>query len=278
MPVITDPRESKRYWNRLEEYFSKHVLNPKSGFCCEHGKACRDSAKRRATRSPPASSVTWETGTQSRRKASQCGYSSSPMQVGRDEVIDMDTRHGQILERIEKPRRNPHMRGVVQVLQVLFGLEPGGVVEKIHNNSHVLEAYAMANSVLCSNLPTGGQSRRGEPTHTMWKKCREHLRQTIVLLKPTIIVTQGNVPRDALGTVVDRCDPTIHDRVDRVTVGGVQAIWCKLWHPAARGYWGDAGHFRDAMPANLPYRSSLLREKIGSEKCTMRCKTARVPI
>ena len=183
-----------------------------------------------------------------------------PMQVGRDEVIDMDKRRGQILGRVENPR-NPHMRGVVQVLQVLFGLEPGGVVEKIHNNSHVLEAYAMANSTLCSNLPTGGQSRRGEPTRTMSKNCREHLRQTIVLLKPTIIVTQGSAPRDALGTVVDRCEP-IRDRVDRVTVGGVQAIWCKLWHPAAPRYWGDAGHFREiAVPALRHVRHLALSQQ-----------------
>lgn len=260
MPVRTDPRESKRYWNRLEEYCSKHVLNPKSGFCCEHGEACRDSAESRSN----AFAAGQLSYVGDRYAVEAEGIPMRilvvPMQVGRDEVVDMDKRRGQILGRIENPR-NPHMRGVVQVLQVLFGLEPGGVVEKIHNNSHVLEAYAMANSVLCSNLPTGGKSRRGEPTRTMWKNCREHLRQTIVLLKPTIIVTQGNAPRDALGTVVDRCEP-IGDRVDRVTVGGVQATWCKLWHPAAPRYWGDAGHFREiAVPALRHVRHLALSQQ-----------------
>ena len=251
MPVITDPRASKRYWNRLEEYCSKRVLNPESGFCCEHGEACRNSAE----------------GPGNGFAAGQLSYVGdgyaveidgipmrilvAAMQVGSNEVIDMEKRRGQIRGRIEEsPReRNPHMRGVVQVLQVLFGLEPGGVVESIHNSSHVLEAYAMANSVLCSNLPTGGRSRRGSPTRAMLANCREHLRQTVALLEPTIIVTQGNAARDALGQAVDRYE-RVRDRVAHAQTGDVRAIWCELWHPAAWGYWGDTGHFNeDAAPA-----------------------------
>lgn len=258
MPVITDPRASKRYWNRLEEYCSRRVLNPKSGFCCERGEACRNSAE----------------GPGNAFAAGQLSYVGdgyaveidgipmrilvAAMQVGSSEVIDMKRRRGQIRGRIpESPReRNPHMRGVVQVLQVLFGLEPGGVVEKIHNSSHVLEAYAMANSVLCSNLPTGGRSRRGSPTRAMLTNCREHLRQTIALLEPTIIVTQGNAPAKALGQAVDRYE-RVRDRVAQVKAGDARAVCCELWHPAAWGYWGDTGHFNTAAVPALRYARHL---------------------
>ncbi len=258
MPVITDPRASKRYWKRLEEYCSRRVLNPESGFCCERGEACRNSAE----------------GPGNAFAAGQLSYVGdgyaveidgipmrilvAAMQVGSSEVIDMKRRRGQIRARIpESPReRNPHMRGVVQVLQVLFGLEPGGVVEKIHNSSHVLEAYAMANSVLCSNLPTGGRSRRGSPTRAMLTNCREHLRQTIALLEPTIIVTQGNAPAKALGQAVDRYE-RVRDRVAQVKAGDARAVCCELWHPAAWGYWGDTGHFNTAAVPALRYARHL---------------------
>ena len=242
MPVVTDQEASERYRQRLEEYCSKHVLNPKSGFCCEHGEACHSSVggKRNSFAAGQLSYV--GDGYAAEIDGRPMRILVVPMQVGRGADIDMDRRRGQVLECKKPSRRNPHMRAVVEVLQVLFGLEPGGVVEKINNNSHVLEAYAMANSVLCSNLS-------GSPTDAMLENCREHLRQTIALLKPTIIVTQGNVPRDTFRKAVDRYKPTIYDRVGRATIKGVQAVCCEILLPSP-GYYGPEGHFcQVAVPA-----------------------------
>jgi len=92
------------------------------------------------------------------------------MQVGDAEApVTMSRRRDQVRSRIaEVPaQRNAHMRGVTYALQLLFGLEPGVDGEHLDDGAHVLDAYAMANSTLCSNLPTSGASRRGAPTRTM---------------------------------------------------------------------------------------------------------------
>ena len=246
MSVRTDPSESKRYWNRLEAYCSMHVLKPKSefsksGFCCEYGEACRSSVggKRNSFAAGQLSYV--GDGYAVEIDGRPMRILVVPVQVGEDEVNDMDKRRKQVLECRDPSRRPPHMCAVVEVLQVLFGLEPGGVVERINRNSHVLEAYAMANSVLCSNLS-------GNPTGAMLKNCREHLSQTIELLEPTIIVTQGNVPRDTFREAVDRYEP-ICERVARVTIKGVQAVCCEILLPSP-GYYGPKGHFcQVAVPA-----------------------------
>ena len=242
MSVVTDQEASERYRQRLEEYCSKHVLGPNSGFCCEHGEACRSSVggKRNSFAAGQLSYV--GDGYAVEIDGRPMRILIVPIQVGRDQVIDMGTRREQIRACIDPSRQNQHMRAVVEVLQVLFGLEPGGIVKQIDSNSHVLEAYAMANSVLCSNLS-------GSPTDAMLKNCREHLRQTIELLEPTIIVTQGNVPRDTLRKAVDRYEPTIYDRVARVTIKGVQAVCCEILLPSP-GFFGSEGHFRQvAVPA-----------------------------
>ena len=263
-PVVTNQDDSKRYWNRLEEYCSENVLNPRTGFCCGHKKACRSSAERNcSSREEKDNSFS----------AGQLSYVGDgyaveiggkpmrilvvPMQVGKKrDGISMKERREQVLERIPHPGkdRNKHMPGVIQVLQVLMDLDQSGKV-KIDDGRHVLEAYAMANSVLCSNLPTGGRSRRGSPTDDMLTNCREHLRQTIVLLEPTIIVSQGDVPAKALWDTVDGNEP-IRDRVARVTVEGVQAIYCELRHPSWSGW---AKHFREeGRPALLHARELAL--------------------
>lgn len=230
---------------------------PNSQFCCEHEAACRSSAERNGKKFAAGQLSYVGDGYAAKIDGRPMRILVVPMQVGSDEVIDMDRRREQILECKNPSRRNPHMRAVVEVLQVLFGLEPGGVVEKINNNSHVLEAYAMANSVLCSNLS-------GSPTDAMLENCREHLSQTIALLKPTIIVTQGNVPRDTFRKVVGRRYEPICDRVARVTIKGVQAVCCEIRLPS-QGFYGPEGHFCQVAVPALERARELALDKTPDE-------------
>jgi hypothetical protein len=129
------------------------------------------------------------------------------MQVGDAEApVTMTRRSEQITARIpETPgKRNPHMRGVTRALQLLHGM--GLENEYLGDGSHVLRAYAMANSVLCSALPTGGKSRRGRPTDVMLGNCAPHLSDTLDVLDPTVVHTQGADTRVAVERLVRMVD------------------------------------------------------------------------
>jgi hypothetical protein len=53
---------------------------------------------------------------------------------------------------------------------------------------HVFDCFAMANATLCSRV---GNDASGQGTSTMFTNCQVHLRETIHLLRPTVIVAQG---------------------------------------------------------------------------------------
>jgi hypothetical protein len=122
------------------------------------------------------------------------------------------------------------MRGTTRALQVLFGLDLA--CERLDDGTHVLDAYAMANSVLCSALPTGGASRRGKPTDTMLRNCSQYLARTIEVLRPTIVHTQGIDTRLAVERV-SRPVAMHSDAVSVAEIGAHRFVLCALSHPAA---------------------------------------------
>jgi hypothetical protein len=187
------------------------------------------------------------------------------MQVGDDEApVSMLRRREQVRERIPQTfgQRNQHMAGVTTALRVLFGGEPGAdregeLLPTPAGDVHVLDAYAMANSVMCSRRP--GEGREGAPSRRMIENCSRHLRTTVEVLEPTIIHSQGRSMALSTHQAVERiCDGVdrIDDEVALVTVGGVSAVWCSLKHPARN--WGQLGrrYLHDvAVPALRRTRS-----------------------
>jgi len=159
----------------------------------------------------------------------------------------MERRREQIRQRVPETygQRNQHMAGVTTALRVLFGGEPGAdrdgeLLATPDGPVHVLDAYAMANSVLCSRRP--GPGREGAPTSTMISNCSPYLRATIKALQPTVIHSQGRAAgsstHQAVERVVDQVSE-IDEHVARVRIGEVEAIWCSLRHPARN--WGQLG-------------------------------------
>lgn len=238
MTIQTDRSESAEYGDELREYLHR-VVSPDGHFCCNSASRCESSIR------PEHGLASGQLSYVGR------GYAASDdgrdlrilvisMQVGDNEApVTMERRHEQIQIRVPQlPKdRNAHMRGVTYALQVLFGRQPGPADEHLDDGTHVLDAYAMTNSTLCSNLPTGGRSRRGEPTPVMLKRCGEHLRRTVEILQPTIIHTQGRKragasTHSAFEAIVDECD-RVSDWNARVRIGDVEAVWCSLPHPSA---------------------------------------------
>jgi hypothetical protein len=184
-----DWQSSRTYSDRLNTYFTR-IVSPDGQFICPDAAECRNSAP------GVAGGQLFYVG-----DAYACSVDGRSfrvlvvsMQVGDAEApVTMARRTEQVLERVpQRPgQRNPHMRGVTRALQLLHGLTINSGDERLADGTHVLRAYAMPNSVLCSALPTGGKSRRGSPTSTMLENCAPHLKATLLTLEPTILQVQG---------------------------------------------------------------------------------------
>lgn len=152
------------------------------------------------------------------------------MQVGDREAPVTMVRRAEQISGVVGGKRNPHMRGVIRAVQLLHGLDLDN--EHLSGDTHVLRAYSMANSVLCSALPTNGESRRGEPTKAMLQNCSEHLSRTVGALEPTIVHTQGAgtlVAIESITGLITRHSP----EVATIEHGDRTMVLCSTSHPAA---------------------------------------------
>jgi hypothetical protein len=245
------------YLERLTDELRGDVLDEQGTFCCRSGPVCRSSVKTDGFAAGQMSYV-------GDHYAPQSGYGPLrilvvSMQVGDDQApVTMTQRRQQVRTRIPERfgQRNQHMAGVTTALPILFGAEPGSdrdgeFLDTPAGPVHVLDAYAMANSVLCSRRP--GAGREGAPSPTMITNCGRHLRATIEALEPTIIHSQGRAASWSTHQAVERITDDaqqLDEHLSRVRVGSVEAIWCSLRHPSRN--WAQLGrsYLRDtAAPA-----------------------------
>lgn len=186
-----------------------------------------------------------------------------PMQTGRDDHhVTMEQRTAQVdsAKPISARRmpRTPHMDGTALALKVLLGLDPEDD-DEVAPGLHVFDCFAMANATLCSYLrPAMGSA--GEGTATMRQQCRAHLRRTIAVLEPTVIVAQGTGgPSTAVADVLGislRPRQTTAVRAPHGTIGVAL-----LSHPAREWNSPQRRVFRDeVMPALRRARACALGE------------------
>lgn len=235
MTTVVDELVSNRYRSALEKFLQGRVLDKDENFICASGTSCCASAESRGFGFAAGQLSYVGSGYACRTAGQPIRIVVVSMQVGDSEApVTMRRRSEQVLARVpERPgQRNPHMRGVTRALQLLHGLsiDPGD--ELLADGTHVLAAYAMPNSVLCSALPTGGRSRRGKPTPTMLRECAGHLEATIGVLEPTIIHTQGVDTLqaiDGMATTIEQHS----DEVSTISIDGQSSVLCAASHPAA---------------------------------------------
>jgi hypothetical protein len=86
--------------------------------------------------------------------------------------------------------RTPHMDGTALALKVLLGLPVDGkeTIAFDGERAHVFDCFAMANATLCSRV---GTDASGQGSSTMFEQCLHHLRRTIGVLMPNVVVAQG---------------------------------------------------------------------------------------
>lgn len=262
--ATTDPVASLVFRDALDRGVASQVLGPHGEFVCRFEPTCRPSVKANGFAAGQLSYIGDHYA--AAQGALPLRILIVSMQVGDDEApVTLGRRREQIRTRIPQAfgERNQHMMGVTTSLRVLFGGDPGEDREGEFLSTptgpvHVLDAYAMANSVLCSNRPGGG--REGSPTATMLRNCSEHLSETVRALKPTIVHSQGRGQSGSTHQAVERVARRVNwldEYVAEAEIGGMPVVWCSLRHPARN--WAQLGRrylWETAVPALRLARSA----------------------
>ena len=154
--------------------------------------------------------------------------------------------------------RNPHMRGTTSALRVIFGKGLGADYEGewVHPENgepfHIFQGFALVNRLLCYAGPGKGSQARG--TRRMVSNCGDHLTETLSILKPTILILQG----DKAATTWNILTPgrPYSDFVHEAFLGEHRMVVCEFSHPAARKElrWGanlDAPYLTEIVEPSL---------------------------
>ena len=163
-------------------------------------------------------------------------------------------RTAEVRQLVGEPWRswNPHMRGVGLALRLAFGGDLGDDDRGLHLQTsdgpvHVLDAYAMANLLLCSAVQLGTVRSRSTPT--MRRNCAPHLGATLDVLEPTLVISQGRTVSAPFATLVD----VVAEPAPAVRVcerNGRRFVWVDLHHPTYAWSWLSHPYLhRTAAPA-----------------------------
>lgn len=277
-PVITTDRNATaRRVTRLAAYMSASVLDDEKAFRCSSFRSCKESAETKP-------GVRFFEG-----QLSHVGLhydttvDSAPFRVlivpldaghERSRVSLIERREEQVRVRIGESwsDRNPHMKGVVLALRLAFGGRvgidsEGEWLETAGEPVHVFDAFAMANLTLCSAIVPRANSRpsgtTSKTTATMRCNCFAHLKSTISILQPNLIIGQGAPVRDTLREKFD-LERQLADFVWIASLGGARFVWVPLKHPTRNWRSPKSAYLRDVVTPSI----SLAREaalRLGTE-------------
>ena len=94
--------------------------------------------------------------------------------------------------------------------------------------AHLFEAYAMANLMMCSAVATGTMHSRS--TGMMRGSCARHLRATIGILQPTLVISEGAGLDEPLCAALGVTKP-MSKTLPRCDLDGNQFVRASLRHP-----------------------------------------------
>jgi hypothetical protein len=251
---------------------TRHVLDG-DDFVCSSGARCRASTREGCSFSEAHLShvgrnfdITDGSGRPRRvmivgRQASARGVPHTDMQDRYRAIHDEGGLRRRMYSDGEHERRNPHLRGTVLALQVLFDLPTDGLhdnefVDLPGGKAHVFDCCAILNRTLCSSHRVGSSS--GRPTATMVANCERHLSATSSILEPTIVVLQGaDVWRWSAAVLRPR--ERVSDHLVRCDIGGSRVSVCTFMHPSS---WGRTRWDRPTSPYFLEVVKPTLEHAI----------------
>lgn len=240
--VFTANQESSAaYFNALNEYMENNVLHPDNGFICKYGEKCEASCRADNREFYPGQLSHVGPLYDLKRdgkpfrviiSGAEYGYPEKPHSLkDRTEVVNNCVPD------------NPHMRGTLCLLQVLFGEEPdnGALDMTINGKSEkIFHAFSLSNYLLCSGIQN--ESPTMAFTGHMTKYCRDHYQKTLEILQPQMVILEGG---RAWEFFWERYDISLNHRnpaIETIEVGENPILVLPLYHPSYRGkFWGAAG-------------------------------------
>ena len=221
---------------RLESYLSASVWNPDEGFICKSAIGCRSSAEKAGASFYEAQGHMVGPCYDTRVDGTPHRVVVLPMETGEPKqhrTVEQRTQDVLDAGKLSFGQRNQHMRGVTFALRLAFGLGVDADTEHIQfadgSRAHLFDAYAMTNLLLCSAVDHGTAKSRA--TGMMRKSCSRHLRATLEILQPTLVISQGagldNTLFSALGVT-----RSIAANVTACDLNGNSFVWVSLRHPS----------------------------------------------
>jgi hypothetical protein len=261
---------SKRAIEQLDAYFGQNVVG------CGHMGSCRLSAERKGfcfnpTQLPHVGAAYDLSGDGRPWRIAVCGQEAGKPIPYRSIA---ERSPGMSAGGRTKPftERNPHMQGTTNALRLLFGrpLSPDPKDENIIINGeyrHIYDAFALINALSCSST-VAAAGKNGKATTEMKRNCVEHLRATVQILRPTVLVVQGNIA----GGMLRKAFPSM--QVFGKTGGlipGLGTAVALLSHPSARDDWrrgerGERTHLKWAA-LDSPYLHDVVAPILAGLFC-----------
>lgn len=242
LPFSVDREASDRRKARLESYLRAHVWNPGEGFVCASAFMCRSSAEKGGASFYEAQGHMVGPCYDMRVDGTPHRVVVLPMETGEPKqhrTVGQRTQDVLDSGKLSFGQRNQHMRGVTFALRLAFGLPVDADSEHIQfadgSSAHLFDAYAMTNLLLCSAVDPGTAKSRA--TGIMRKSCSRHLRATLEILQPTLVISQGagldNTLFSTLGVT-----RSVAANVAACDLNGNRFVWVSLRHPS-RGNWSS---------------------------------------
>ena len=178
------------------------------------------------------------------------------------EYVDLAGRSNMIARSAQKSfkDRNAHMQGVTSTLRLLLGREPGAdkEVERLLDKGHIFDAFAQVNYLLCTALKelrsaSEQGAGKGHSSGVMQRNCTRHLRATMEILEPTVIVAHGVALRRWMANL---------ELPERMQIKGNWVDLLAFAHPSAGGtygYWGQSPRARYLADTVAPRIQTFLR-------------------
>lgn len=235
-----DRAASDRRKSRLESYLTANVWSPREGFVCTSALKCRSSAEQCGASFYEAQGHMVGPCYDMHVNGNPYRVLVLPMETGEPKqhrTVEQRTKDVLDAAMVGFHRRNQHMKGVTFALCLAFGLPVDEGIEHIQfedgSSAHLFEAYAMTNLLLCSAVDEGTAKSRS--TAIMRKSCSRHMRATIGILQPTLVISQGaGLDKTLLATL--GVTQTVTENVATCDLDGNRFVWVALRHPS-RGNW-----------------------------------------
>ena len=265
MRIQTNPELTRSRIDKLQSYIRSELISSERSFICTDSPVCRESRRSSPFYGGQMSHV-------------GCHYDlevdSRPMRIvflGQEygktlRCVDLEQRSQMLSDYAENyGNRSTHMRGVTSTLRLLLGREPGldQEGEQLVPGAHIFEGFALVNYLLCTALkksrdPSKIGGGKGYSSSAMQRNCARHLKATLEILEPTVIVVHGQKVRNWMVKNLS-LEPRNSPEVMRINSNWVDVL--TFDHPSAggkSGYWGNSVNSRYLKEYVVPTVKSYL--------------------